>query len=265
MNNIWKTDDEKAISFLNKSVILGLSIKELKTLCGNYCYLIEKSNNNNVLYIPNEVTIPRKFNSRLEDEIVVLRGTLQVIGGSGILKADRLFCDLKLKELDLRKFDTHNCNSMRAMFMYAYIHKITFGENWDTSKVTNMNDMFKYMNNDEMVFKSSNESIDLDANSWNIELVTNMQDMFFSSTFKSLKIDKWKVRKDCCIKGIFDNLKVNELDLRGLNLKKTFDGYNFISNAEIETLIVNLDDYNNSKVRKRLLEIGKCGKMETIK
>lgn len=264
MDNIWKTSDEKAISFLNKAVILGLDIKELKTNCDNYCYLIKKAHNSHVIYIPNEVKHPKRINSQFENELITIRGELQVIGGSSIQRADRLFSDVKLKLLDLRKFNTSKCVSMRGMFMYGYINEILFGENWNTSSVSDMQDMFKFMNSDMRNITRDEILLSLNVNNWNMQNVIDMQYMFFASTFKNLDINEWEIRTDCIIKGIFDDIKVDTLDLRGFNLRETFDDDDFVSNAEIEKLIVNLDDYNNYEVRDKLQKIKKCNKLDII-
>ena len=82
-----------------------------------------------------------------------------------------------LQTLDLTSFNTVNVVSMREMFSaYNYdgmsLENIIFGENFDTSKVTDMYGMFRLCYN----------LTSLDLSSFNTSAVTNMADMFYNCT-----------------------------------------------------------------------------------
>ena len=71
---------------------------------------------------------------------------------------------------DIGKWDTSKVTDMTDMFSYAKAFNQDIGE-WDTSKVTNMNRMFE-----------GAEAFNQDISEWDTSKVTDMVDMFLGAT-----------------------------------------------------------------------------------
>ena len=251
MSSIFKTSDKKALTYLNKSIIFGFEITEIKAACNNFCYLIKQGVGKYVLYIPEDVKIPRKLGSELEHKLEALRGDLQVIGGKGIVDAESLFANIRVKELDLSRMSLESCRTAVNMFYYAYVRNLIMGEK-NTPYLNNTRGMFKYFNSD-ILFEDS-VKIEIDLNSWDMSNVEIMIDMFFLANISELYIDNWNINKDCVITGAFNNIQVDTLNLKAFNLRELYKGYSFMSGSKIRQLFINEEDYKDSGVRKRVHE-----------
>ena len=79
----------------------------------------------------------------------------------------------KIKSIDLSHFNSTKVTGINSMFSrFTELEAITFGDNFDTSKVTNMSSLFYGC--------SALKSIDLSK--FNTELVTDMSSMFYNCT-----------------------------------------------------------------------------------
>ena len=110
--------DEEAMEELKS---FGGEIKELQTGCEKPCYLASKSETEHLLYVPSNVI---RLNSIGEDwdsmeftsQIQDLKGSLKVIGGSGLQSCARMFegCT-NLESVDISNFDTREVKDMFGM------------------------------------------------------------------------------------------------------------------------------------------------------
>ena len=158
------------------------------------------------------------------------------------------FEDMELKELDLTNLYTKNTTNMSGMFSGLQTEstdfKLTFGEGFDTSNVTDMSFMFwNFLENQkdfefdfskwntskvttmEYMFDSflfSKKNFELDLSNWDTSNVTNMENMFssagsYSETFKLKLGDKFSSEKVDNMDGIFmsmgENAKSIDIDL----------------------------------------------------
>ena len=114
-----------------------------------------------------------------------------------------------LTELDLSSFDTSNVVNMGAMFSgwndadggnsKNSLTKIIFGNNFNTSKVTNMNDLFAYNSNLETIKGLEN---------FNTSKVTNMAAMFYScEKITELNLCSFDTSAVTNMDGTFRNMK----------------------------------------------------------
>lgn len=110
---------------LNRAIVLGLKIEEIDTIDKKKCYLITKSINDYMLYIPPEVTIIS--DTEYANNTVQLRrikGKLVVTGGENLERVDYLFQDTDIIELNLSKFKPKQLLSVRGMFRDCKAHLI---------------------------------------------------------------------------------------------------------------------------------------------
>lgn len=174
-----------------------------------------------------------------------------------------------LESLDVSNFDTSNVTNMQAMFSFggmlsqvnqgnnpllrgiitdsllnSTISKINGLENFDTSKVTNMANMF--MNADALI------SIDVD--NFNTSNVTNMMNMFYGcKTLENLSlinfdtsnvVDMFSMFSKCLL---LKNLDISSFDFRddvkldGFLYNMSFVSNVIVKNEEIKARILNLD------------------------
>lgn len=256
---MWTTADEKVTKYLNRALTLGLDIKELNINSmdlGDWSlYLVKKNNRDYNLYIPKEI----QFVDSLDDELKEVRGTLRVIGGESLELLDGLFREIKLEELDLTKLNTDKCISMQSVFSYSTINKIIFPDNWNTSNVITMHNMFSNLNSEKI--------LELDLNSWNMENVEDLTCMFMSSAFKSLKINKWELNYGTKLIDAFKHIKIDTLDLTGMELsklklnKEDYGKSTMNWQNTVKEIMVDEEDYKYDKVRTFLHNINSEAKI----
>lgn len=264
---MWKTDDEKAIKFLNRAVTLGLEIESIGILGKKSMYLIRKNTDEHILYIPGDITNLIAMTQPLVD----IRGILRVVGGESIKTYSSLFNYLRLDILDLSKLNTSNCVSMKGMFAYSRIKQIIFGENWNTSNVKDMSSMFSNLNINLFSYEERYTEAEFDLNNWNMENVEDISHMFYATSLKSLKINKWNLKPGVIATAMLDHIVLVEpLDLRGIYLRKitlasndkSFN-MNLVKYTNIKEIIIDKEDYDNRFVKK-FIESLKSGAKITV-
>lgn len=100
-----------------------------------------------------------------------------------------------LDMIDLRALDTSHVTDMSYMFYYCgNLKTLTFGEQFDTSNVTNMTEMF-----------SANPALEqLDLTKFNTSKVTSLQNMFYACrALKSLNLSSFDTSKVTTMQGLF--------------------------------------------------------------
>jgi len=84
---------------------------------------------------------------------------------------------------DIGNWDVSKVTNMDSMFRNALAFNQDIG-NWDVSKVTNMSTMFSYA-----------QAFNQDIGSWDVSKVTNMSNMFYYATAFNQDIGSWDVSK----------------------------------------------------------------------
>ena len=127
-----------------------------------------------------------------------------------------------LTELDLSSFDTSNVTDMTSMFccdlltgLSMSLKSITFGENFNTSKVTSMSAMFLGCRN----------LTELDISNFDTSNVTSMATMFFNcSSLTELDLSNFDTSNVDGMSQMFQNCSsLTSLDLRSFDTSKVTD------------------------------------------
>ena len=184
---------------------------------------------------------------------------------SKVTDMGRAFCNCSgLTELDLSSWDTRNVTNMvkdtnnEVIGLFAgctNLRSITFGENWDTSKVTNM----AYM------FKGCQSLTSLDVSNWNTSNVTDMQYMFHTcQNLTSLDVSKWDTSNVTNLKMMFHyctsltTLDVSKWDTSNvLSIENTFQ-----SCAKLTD--INISNWNMSSVKSIHAVLHNCVSLTNV-
>ncbi len=214
--------------------LLGLTT-EIDTMCGNKACLIHVSDDDKILYIPDEVV---GLNSIVNDDGVYLGKAfgnilrthtyftsnlmemkiknLKIVGGAGLRSADYMLYNCRIENIDLTEFDTSHLISMDHTFAsisYGVQNStgngttIKFGD-FDTSKVTNMNSTFEYMRYNG----------ELDLSFFKTHMVRTMRQTFkgFDGELNLSNFDTSNVK---WMDGMFSNAKILNVDLSSFDTK----------------------------------------------
>ena len=148
-------------------------------------------------------------------------------------------CDA-LINLDLNSFDTSKVIDMSYMFVGCIkLKNIIFGENWDTSQVTSMNNMFSLC--------SSLTSLDLSR--FNTSQVIDMSEMFYDCRgLTNLNVSNFDTSQVTVMSRMFsDCSNLTTLDLRNWDTSQVTNmGYMFSDCSKITSL--DLGNFDTSKV-----------------
>ena len=176
-------------------------------------------------------------------------------------------------EMDLAKLNTENCTSMDEMFTGSGIAKINLNS-WDTSKVTNMEEMFEYCNeleninmsncdtskvtNMEYMFAYCEELENINMSNCDTSNVTNMNSMFKNcSKLTELDLSNWNTSSLKNISRMFEKCSsLNNLDLSNWNTSQVTDMYYMFYacyNLKMIKLSPNFSFDGNGDARKALL------------
>lgn len=84
--------DQEIKKLAVKAKILGI-LTEIPTYCNHICHLISKSKTEHILLIPSDVEVLNDYYTftPFSKQIQNLKGTLKVIGGSGLIDIQRMF------------------------------------------------------------------------------------------------------------------------------------------------------------------------------
>ena len=111
---------------------------------------------------------------------------------SKITDMSKVFANVKRTDFSgIENWDTSKVTNMEAMFLGA----VTFNSDiskWNVSKVKNMSDMFV-----------NAESFNQDISSWNVSNVANMSTMFANALSFNKDLSKWKVADNVTKEGAF--------------------------------------------------------------
>ena len=186
--------------------------------------------------------------------------------GYDILKGGMFGNCKSLKELDLSKFDTRNVTNMASMFGYWYnsnnLEKITFGDNFITTNVTDMSNMFFHC--------SKLKTIDL--TSFNTSKVTIMSGMFYNcasladldlSSFNTSNVVYFYGGKNYS-QGMFQNCtSLTSLNLANFNTEKAINMQQMF-HACTKLKDLDISNFNTSNVTDMGSMFCWCGKLTSL-
>ena len=142
-------------------------------------------------------------------------------------------------ELDLSNFNTSHVTNMNDMFVN--MHNLTSLDlsNFDTSQVTDMGDMFFY----------ASSLTNLNLSNFNTSKVTNMGSMFNNaSSLTSLNLSNFDTSKVADMSAMFYNMSnLTSLNLSNFNTSKVTDMHSMFSSMSSLTSL-NLSNFDTSKV-----------------
>ena len=223
-------------------------IKEIPTACGNNCYLISKSDIEHILLIPNNVTALNKGHT--PDEWVFtkfvreLRGTIKVIGCTGLQNATAMFSHSEAQKIDMFNTDTSRVTNMKAMFCCCKAQYINISR-LNTENVTNMTAMF-------MKCKAQI----LDFSNFNTSKVSTMYSMFFGCETSKLDLSSFDTSNVTDMEGMFNGCKTDGLHISSFNTAKVESMSNMFSHAKIP--VINILSFDTSKVNNFDSMFSKC-------
>ena len=132
---------------------------------------------------------------------------------SNVTNMKYMFTSSQATSIDVSSFDTTNVTDMNWMFAYSAATEIKGLENFNTSKVTKMDEMFAGTN-----------VATLDLSSFDTSNVTGMTDMFFGSAATEIKgLEKFNTSNVTNMSGMFYNCKVANLELSNFDTSKVTD------------------------------------------
>ena len=114
--------------------------------------------------------------------------------------------------INLGDIDTSKITDMSYLFCYTSRTDFSGIENWDVSKVTNMEGMFE---------KAT--SFNQDISKWNVSNVEDMSGMFFGATSFNQDISKWNVSNVKYMTWMFREAKSFNADISNWNVSKVED------------------------------------------
>lgn len=149
----------------------------------------------------------------------------------------------KLASLDLSKWNTHNVYSMAVMFYNCIkLEEIVGIENFDLSKTSNINAMFKECN----ALKK------LDLSKWAVSAVQHVEQLFFACTnLEELNLSNWKLNVSSSeyMFNICKNLK--KLNLTGFEFDERISDMKYMFNRceSLEHIEGDIEDWDVHNVK----------------
>ena len=164
---------------------------------------------------------------------------------------------------------------------FSNLKNINFNNNFNTSKVTNMNGMFEYCSSlitlDISSFNTSNVTYmygifyncssltSLDLSNFNTSKVTNMTDMFNRcAVLTSLELNSFNTSKVTTMYSMFSDCKsLVDLNLSNFNTANVTDMYSMFSYCSSLTSL-NVSSFNASKVTDMRYMFNSCSSLTSL-
>lgn len=160
------------------------------------------------------------------------------IDTSSVTDMSKMFFMADIKNLSTKSFNTSNVKNMAGMFGYCELDELNLS-NFDTSKVETMECMFlktKIKNLDISSLNTSNvkdmhgmftacSTDKLDLGNFDTSKVTNMQRMFLESNIGEVDLSSFKLKNamEGCFEHMFDNNKINKINITDEKIKHCYD------------------------------------------
>ena len=158
---------------------------------------------------------------------------LNILDVSRVTDMSKLFADHKKFNGNISNWNTSKVTNMSNMFAKSQFNKDI--DQWNVSEVTNMRGMFK------------NSKFNGNISNWNTSKVTNMSNIFANSQFTK-DISQWDVSKVTNMKQMFKNSKfdgdISQWDVSKVtNMSRMFQSSNFNSdiNSWNVSSVINMD------------------------
>lgn len=169
------TDEEQALDtkikvMVDKAKLLGI-YESIQTACENTCHIIHKTPEDHILLIPSNVTDLNNTNGILAitASLMILQGSLKVIGGLNIKHTYMLFGYCSLNNLDLSEMKSPKVKNIKNMFLRADIPVIDLSSTHIT-KVNNIGQLFfacktKHINTGDIIVSDNTRISNMFSNS----------------------------------------------------------------------------------------------------
>ena len=240
---------EEVERIIVKGKLMGRT-QVIETSCLHYCYIYSFNEKNHILYIPDDVTEINSYKwSAVTQALNKLIGHLQVIGGENVRSYLRLFETCTFSSMDLTLLSTVKAKQLTKMFYCLEVENLVL--TFDTSNVTNMNEMFAYSNIKELNISKLNTS-----------KVTNITGMFEYCNIKKLILPKpmnTKYVRDAA--EMFNRAQIPFVDLSGVVFQSMCNRTGIFRFSKIKHLIV---DKREKELADYAKQCGRCGKIEIV-
>ena len=154
---------------------------------------------------------------------------------SDVLTMNGMFCDSQATTIKgLENFNTSNVTDMCDMFAGTKVRTLNLSS-FDTSKVTDMSGMFY-----------ESQATTLDLSSFNTSKVTNMSDMFSWSKVKTLDLSSFNTSRVTSMGGMFIDSQVKTLDLSNFDTSNVTEMWRMFDGAQATKIV--LSSFNTSNV-----------------
>lgn len=258
VKNVNKQSDTLSINKAAKLRLMGFTVKDIETPCRHTIYLATKETRN-ILIIPDDVL---NIGDLKESRLSSIKGSLEIIGGHGLLSTTDMLMDVRLNTLNLVGFTPVNVICADGMFKSAHINKIILGENESNrfSKLLSTTEMFAFAELPAIDFRmllgtklidvmgmfmdakihGTNSIIDLRG--MDMSGVTSINTMFNRTEVNKIILDDLHFPKVEGLDRAFSYLKAETLSLRNTKFDSLRFTYLLFSEAEIHELnIENID------------------------
>lgn len=170
---------EETKKLMAKASLVGMTVTRISTDNNTFCYLLSKSFDKHILYIPDDVKVlndskayKEKDDYTFANALNRIQGHLEIVGGRGLESTSLMFYRVALKTLDLQYLDTSNVTNMHGMFKKFFLDSTLDLSTLNTDKVKCMDYMFYHALIPNINFRGFNTS-----------KVTNMCAMFAGLQF----------------------------------------------------------------------------------
>ena len=154
---------------------------------------------------------------------------------SDVLTMNGMFCDSQATTIKgLENFNTSNVTDMCDMFAGTKVRTLNLSS-FDTSKVTDMSGMFY-----------ESQATTLDLSSFNTSKVTSMGGMFIDSQVKTLDLSNFDTSNVTEMWRMFDGAQATKIVLSNFNTSNVTNMWQMFSKSHVNNL--DLSNFNTSKV-----------------
>ena len=169
----------------------------------------------------------------------------------------RMFNQSHVTSLDVTEWDTQNANSLIGVFMMCVnLTEIKGIENWNTSKVTNMNQLFY------QCYKLTS----LNISGWETGQVTDMGNMFQEcEALASLDLSNWNIGKVTTMNNMFYACRslTEIIGIENFDTTELTQCYQMFYQCQLLTSL-DLSEWNTSKLTSAYWMFRTCSKLETL-
>lgn len=232
--NKKKIDTESILKIIQKAKLLGRA-KDIPTACGHNCYLVSKTDTEHIIYIPDNVTQlnMNDYERPFTDEICDLKGSIKVIGGTGLKDTQYMFDECEVQSLDLSNLDTSNVWNMECMFLACKVKALDVST-LSTKSVTCMYAMFQQC-----------ETKKIDISNFNTTKVTNMTSMFSACESEVINVEGIDTRNVKNMHAMFSFCSPQSINLRGFNTSSVKDMSNMFEYCNTDSIDISSFDTRN--------------------